>query len=1577
MSITLVVSLLWITHLTVFAQEVPESDNTPASTGTTETPSEELPYKLGEILIQYDETSFTSLVREDESGSVEVPGGLLDTTDIAPAPIGVVNEFLQASGVQNPRVIKRINSLNVELVSIGEGMDPLTIIDRMKASPVEGVVLAQPNFIYQSLQSSSTTGPDTRRNDAWHLKAIQLKDAWDFVADNPHTDTGTVTIGVIDNGIDFTDTDLTNKKWTSTTCVDNAGATVTGGCPHGGYDVYTNPHDNNPKPKQTDGTTDPYNTHGTEVTSVLAGEYNNTYGTVGVAQSVGTDSAGALAFGHAIKIVGIRVGEELPPTTPNGRSIPQGTSAEIIEGIDFARRNDIDIINLSLAVQLEPNSCGAFKYTLNPLPRPRTSQWLVHQALENYGSGDNDREKGLAIIAAGNDFVESGGHKAGKDNNTIVFPADFASTVRMKNLLGFTTECWTGLANVISVGGTELNSQGDEEIWYERYDTVENKEGGTSYGDHITIAAPALSIPTSLDISAGTSFAAPQVAGVAALMLRVQPDLEPSAIKTKIKESADELPNLRNASIATQMSGTKTVNLAEGRRLNAYRAVVAALGGKTKQLKTLPTIPSLSSNTDYLTVSKPAQPYEVTSTPGNEELTVSWDTVFNAERYEIRWRAAGRNTTLTSWENIGAVTEKTITGLTNGTKYVVQVRGVNSVGKGEKAVIDFSKSTTPKAAPLSAPTDAMATPGDGQLTVMWNSVSNADSYEIRWRTKNNIPNPWNYTNVGTATDYTITNLTNGTKYVIHVRAKNSAGTSSHTTVDFGRDTTPMAPLPNAPTNIISVPENRQLTISWNAIHDADSYELRWRPTGTVPDPWGYSTVTATTHTIPDLINGTAYIVHVRAKNSTGVSEHTTIGPSGSTTTGSVLQPFPAPTNAAAVPGDRQITVSWDKVPEGNNYEIRWRAEGDTALTPWESVSEGATVKTITGLTNSVRHVVHIRVKSFTNMKTSTVARVTFSEETTPVDQSAAVGGIDADSDGLIEITNATELLNINYSIGTGGYKEGPNGSVSTNGCPMVDHDDDPETDTIAQCTGFELVNDIDLTGVEWTPIGTRKQPFNLVFEGNNHVISHLSISGNYNGGAGLFGRIQNALIRNLALSHVSITSTLNVGGLIGYSIESAVTDSYVTGLVAGEYDVGGLIGHSLRSAITNTYTAVFASGQRRVGGLIGSQNESVVTNSYYNKDISYSESGEHGEGKTFIQLYEGAPSADIFTGWSTAVWNFGTANQMPILKGSAAIPVAPHSDDADKDGLLEIATVAELLAIPEKIKTECSAPNCNGFELTGNLDLTGVTWIPITYTSMIFNGNNHTIANLNSRFSIRGGGLFDFVSHSLIKDIGITNINIAGGSSSTGGLINFSRESVISNSYITGSISGDFDVGGLIGCGVYNTIIDSHTTSSISGTFNIGGLVGYDIYSRITNSYTTGSVSGTYNIGGLAGFTPNSAIVNAYATGSVSGDYNIGGLVGNHRTGYILNAYAVGAVSGDRDTGGLIGSITAGQYDIAVLNSYWDKETTGQTSSAGSTGSTGKTTAQMKSGTPSTAIYTDWSTDIWNFGTSTEYPTLK
>jgi len=119
----------------------------------------------------------------------------------------------------------------------------------------------------------------------------------------------------------------------------------------------------------------------------------------------------------------------------------------------------------------------------------------------------------------------------------------------------------------------------------------------------------------------------------------------------------------------------------------------------------------------------------------------------------------------------------------------------------------------------------------------------------------------------------------------------------------------------------------------------------------------------------------------------------------------------------------------------------------------------------------------------------------------------------------------------------------------------------------------------------------------------------------------------------------------------------------------------------------------------------------------------------------------------------------------------------------------------------------------------------------------------------------------------------------------------------------------------------------------------VGGLAGSN-GETISDSYATASVEGDERVGGLAG-SNGRFILDSYATGSVEGDDNVGGLVGRHG-GTIEDSYATGSVEGDENVGGLVGS----SVFATIIDSYWDTETTGQSSSDGA--ATGLTTSEMQ-----------------------------
>ena len=332
----------------------------------------------------------------------------------------------------------------------------------------------------------------------------------------------------------------------------------------------------------------------------------------------------------------------------------------------------------------------------------------------------------------------------------------------------------------------------------------------------------------------------------------------------------------------------------------------------------------------------------------------------------------------------------------------------------------------------------------------------------------------------------------------------------------------------------------------------------------------------------------------------------------------------------------------------------------------------------------------------------------------------------------------------------------------------------------------------------------------------------------------------------------------------------------------------------------------------------------------------------------------------------------------------------------------------------------------------------GKGWTPIGNVTnpftAAFDGNKETISNLFIKDTgALNAGLFGVVgAGGRVERLGVRDVNVTGGNvlglytgSNAGGLAGRSY-GAISASYATGSVTGgsvaSSKAGGLVGWNS-GTIIASYSTSSIANTSGLpnisaGGLAGFS-NGAVRASYATGSVQSTNTAGGLVGINngnisasyatgsvaendprarsghagglagiSSGTVIASYATGAVEGSNHVGGLVG-HQAGTVTGSYATGAVSkvGSKTgskVGGLVGNInTSVQSGPWVTNSYWDTETTGQSTSAGGAG---KTTSELQSPTGYSGIYAAWDTNLdgvagnddpWDFGANNQYPALK
>jgi len=157
---------------------------------------------------------------------------------------------------------------------------------------------------------------------------------------------------------------------------------------------------------------------------------------------------------------------------------------------------------------------------------------------------------------------------------------------------------------------------------------------------------------------------------------------------------------------------------------------------------------------------------------------------------------------------------------------------------------------------------------------------------------------------------------------------------------------------------------------------------------------------------------------------------------------------------------------------------------------------------------------------------------------------------------------------------------------------------------------YELGANIDLSEVEWTPLGSIFGTlFTGHFDGKGYTISNLTISSGSGNGDGLFGATDGATITDVHLVDVSIDATGEdyIGALVGYAYKaSIISNCSSTGSVAGDDGVGGLIGVATISGedyptISQCYSECIVTGGGSAdqhGGLIGWTEGAVVQNCY-------------------------------------------------------------------------------------------------------------------------------------------------------------------------------------------------------------------------------------------------------------------------------------------------------------------------------------------------------------------------------------------
>jgi hypothetical protein len=495
----------------------------------------------------------------------------------------------------------------------------------------------------------------------------------------------------------------------------------------------------------------------------------------------------------------------------------------------------------------------------------------------------------------------------------------------------------------------------------------------------------------------------------------------------------------------------------------------------------------------------------------------------------------------------------------------------------------------------------------------------------------------------------------------------------------------------------------------------------------------------------------------------------------------------------------------------------------------------------------------------------------------------------------------------------------------------------------------------------------------------------------------------------------------NVGGLVGSNEEGNVTNCYSTGLVVGNEDIGGLVGLN-KDTVLQCFWDIQTSNQTISAGGIGKTSAEMQMADTF---LIWSTCGNEGtwtidEGNDYPALWwENKTGETIAFGASLSELLEGEGvkeNPFLIYTGEQLNYVGLFPCDWDKHFKLmadidlsdfdgrEGRPVFNIIGSGRKSR--------EGVPFTGIFDGNGHTITNFTY---ILKGDAESILKENVenvgffKENIENIGLFGCIAdaNAQIKNVGmigpivdvgtewnvgclagclkegcITDCYVEGGSvkgeNNVGGLVGYNDRGSIRSCHSTNmDIEADGLAGGLIGTNYYGSITTSYSSVRITARLGlVGGLVGYNEGGNISTCHSDSIVNGEEHVGGLVGLNAWSSINLSYSTSIVTGNHCVGGLVGYNDRGNIATCYSSNVVTGNENVGGLVGD----EYKSSITMSFWNIETSGQTTSAGGEG---KTTVEMQ--TAGTFLEAGWdfvdetangTEDIWWINEGQDYPKL-
>lgn len=485
--------------------------------------------------------------------------------------------------------------------------------------------------------------------------------------------------------------------------------------------------------------------------------------------------------------------------------------------------------------------------------------------------------------------------------------------------------------------------------------------------------------------------------------------------------------------------------------------------------------------------------------------------------------------------------------------------------------------------------------------------------------------------------------------------------------------------------------------------------------------------------------------------------------------------------------------------------------------------------------------------------------------------------------------------------------------------------------------------------------------FNGHYNGNYHKLTNFIINNNrlY---TGVFGRInKNAVIENLSVSGSVTGASSCVGGIVGeQGYGSIVRNCDFSGTVKGVSLVGGISGKIQGGGtISSCYANADVTAEEIAGGIVGyalvgnnaNSADMLCESSYFAGTVSGAQTGGVCGGTeiqttkectvTFSKAYYlntaagGAVNGAGMTGcsgvYASTLKNMASGLSDVFVNSTEAVndgyPVfvwqtpAPFAGSGTEEDPYQISSKKDLENMRDLVNNTVTNPIYGNacYIQTADIDLENESWFPIgpgydgedglgeyNYLTRMFygvyDGNRHTIYNLNVDKTYKAAGLFGVVRG---EYAGVINVAVTGNINSGG-----------TSNVCAGGIAGAVHYGA--------DIRECAFIGSVTGNKDAGGIAG-NIYAggSITNSYHTGNVKSA-----------------SYA-GGITGEINFGQYNSDGDSAVLENCYhANGTVTADKYSGGIAGNCS--YYDgintpITISNSYVENGSATNVKSSGAT----------------------------------------